>query len=85
MYVHTLLKRAAVRICNGELDIAQNLLNRILSIIDLEQFTRTKMLFCNLMSSIYFLQGDKKRWKNILISKINFHKRLVQVIVMIEK
>lgn len=61
MYVHTLLKRAAVRICNGELDIAQNLLNRIVSMIDLEQFTRTKMLFCNLMSSIYFLQGNKKK------------------------
>ena len=61
MYVHTLLKRAAIRICRGELDIAQNLLNRILSIIDLEQFTRTRMLFCNLMSAIYFLRGEHKK------------------------
>ena len=76
MYVHTLLKRAAVRICNGELDIAQNLLNRILSIIDLEQFTRTKMLFYNLMSSIYFLQGDKKKMEEY----INLQNKLAQKI-----
>ena len=66
MYIHTLLKRAAIRICNGELDIAQNLLNRILSIVDLEQFTRTKMLFCNLMSAIYFLRNDKKKMEEYI-------------------
>ncbi len=60
MYVHTLLKRAAIRIQRGELDIAQNLLNKISSIINLEQFTRTKLLFCNLMSAIYFLQEHRK-------------------------
>lgn len=76
MYVHTLLKRAAIRICNGELGIAQNLLNKILSIIDLEQFTRTKMLFCNLMSSIYFLQGDRKKMEEY----INLQNKLAQKI-----
>lgn len=76
MYVHTLLKRAAVRICNGELDIAQNLLNKILSIVDLEQFTRTKMLFCNLMSAIYFLRGDKKKMEEY----INLQNKLAQKI-----
>lgn len=60
MYVHTLLKRAAVRICRGELNIAQNLLNKISSIIDLEKFTRTKLLFSNLMSAICFLQNNNK-------------------------
>lgn len=76
MYVHTLLKRAAVRICNDELDIAQNLLNKILSIVDLEQFTRTKMLFCNLMSAIYFLRDDKKKMKEY----INLQNKLAQKI-----
>ena len=76
MYVHTLLKRAAVRICSGELDIAQNLLNRILSIVDLEQFTRTKMLFCNLMSAIYFLRGNKKKMEEY----INLQNKLAQKI-----
>lgn len=66
MYVHTLLKRVAVRICSGELDVAQNLLNRILTIIDLEQFTRTKMLFCNLMSAIYFLRNNTKKMEEYI-------------------
>lgn len=60
MYAHTLLKRAAIRISRGELDIAQNLLNKLSLIIDLEQFSRLKLLFCNLMSAIYFLKKDIK-------------------------
>lgn len=60
MYAHTLLKRAAIRITRGEIDIAQNLLNKLSLIIDLEQFNRLKLLFCNLMSAIYFLKKDIK-------------------------
>ena len=60
MYAHTLLKRAAIRISRGELDIAQNLLNKLSLIIDLERFSRLKLLFCSLMSAIYFLKKDFK-------------------------
>lgn len=58
MYINSLLKRAAVRIRQGDLQIAQNLLLKISTIFDLEQFPRVKLLFSNLMSAIYFMQDN---------------------------
>lgn len=58
MYVHTLLKRSAIRIYRREISIAQNLLQKVSDIIDLGQFPRSKLLFCNLMSAIYFIKKD---------------------------
>lgn len=59
MYVNSIFKRAALRIKSGEFITAQNLLIKVSRIFDLDKFPRSKLLFCNLMSAIYF---DEKKF-----------------------
>lgn len=75
MYVNSLLKRAALRIYSGDLFIAKNLLLKINLIFDIEKYPRTKLLFCNLMGGICFLehQDDLVYEYNDLQNKIAKH------------
>lgn len=66
MYLHTVLKRSALRLYRGEILIAQNLLQKITDLIELEQFPRVQLLFCNLMSAIHFVQKDYTTMKRYI-------------------